>query len=165
MAREIERRFLVVGEPWHGHPGQAIEQAYVAIEDRRSVRVRLRGGVGTLTIKGPQVGMTRVEVEVPIGAEDARLLLDEVSGSGRIDKVRYLVPFEGRVWEVDVFRGDNAGLVVAEIELDDEGDAVDVPPWCGVEVTHDGRLSNASLSGRPWSAWSEAERRTAGTPS
>lgn len=156
MAWEIERRFLVRGRPWEGHPGDDIVQAYLASQDGRTVRVRLRGGVGTLTVKGPTRGRTRAEFEIDVPAEQVVAMVEALQPPGRILKTRYLVPFEGHTWEVDVYRGDNEGLVVAEIELDAEDEAFALPPWAGDEVSDDRRYTNAWLAEHPWPTWRDA---------
>jgi adenylate cyclase len=153
MGVEIERKFLVVGQPWRGHPGEEIVQAYVASQAGRVVRLRARAGQGWLTIKGPTVGMTRAEFEVAVPIDEVRAMIEVLGLPGVIHKVRYLVPLGGHTWEIDVFDGDNAGLVVAEIELDREDEPFERPGWLGDEVTHDGRYANAALAERPYGLW------------
>lgn len=152
MGVEIERKFLVAGEPWHGHPGRRLQQGYLASTDGVAVRVRVAGDQAWLTVKGPAQAGVRVEVEVDVPVDEAQQLLG-LCGTRRIDKVRYLVPHAGHTWEVDVFDGLNAGLVVAEVELDAVDEAVTLPAWVTAEVTDDDRYANASLSRRPFSRW------------
>jgi len=124
---------------------------------RVSVRVRLEGDEARLNMKSRAVGHTRLEFDYAMPAEDARALFGLCVG-GLIDKRRHLVEYAGRLWEVDEFLGDNAGLVVAEIELEDADAAFEHPPWLGIEVTDSPRYYNLALAGRPFSQWSEAER-------
>ena len=153
MAVEIERKFLVQGEGWRqGASGVRYVQGYLNRDKARTVRVRIAGAQGFLTIKGESVGATRAEFEYPIPVADAQALLALCEGP-LIDKTRYRIPLDGRVWEVDVFAGDNAGLVVAEIELPSEDAPFTRPPWLGMEVTHDARYFNSSLSRSPYARW------------
>ena len=153
MATEIERKFLVIDDAWcHGAIGIRMAQGYLAIDPERTVRVRLAGDEAWLTIKGPTRGISRSEFEYPIPPEDARSLL-ELCLPTVIDKTRHRVPHAGHVWEVDVFHGENEGLVIAEVELADESIQPDLPPWVGEEVSHDRRYSNSSLSRTPFSAF------------
>ncbi len=154
MAIEIERKFLVDLTKWKPSSlGLRIVQGYLSSSNERVVRVRLIGEDARLTIKGTTAGISRLEYEYPIPPEDAREMLDRLCLRPFIDKTRYLEEFAGRTWEIDVFHGDNEGLVVAEIELSDEGAKVDSPPWAGKEVSEDRRYSNSNLSKRPWPAW------------
>lgn len=151
MATEIERKFLVVDDAWSdGATGIRMAQGYLAIEPERTVRVRLAGDEAWLTIKGPTRGISRFEFEYPIPVDDARSLL-ELCVSKVIDKTRHRIPHAGHVWEVDVFHGENEGLVIAEVELADESIMPELPPWVGEEVSHDPRFTNSSLSRRPFS--------------
>lgn len=155
MAMEIERRFLVRGRPWEGTPGRALVQGYLADRDGVAVRVRIDGAAGWLTVKGPSQGARRVEVEVELPLHEAEQLL-ALCGERVVHKVRHEVVHAGHLWEVDVFEGRNAGLVVAEVELDDEAEAFDRPTWLGEEVTDDHRYANLALAQVPWSAWGRA---------
>ncbi len=155
MAVEIERKFLVKSDLWReGASGEVYRQGYLNREKGRTVRVRLAGGRGYLTIKGVPQGFTRAEFEYEIPSDDAEQLLVLCEGPV-IEKLRYRVPFEGFVWEVDEFLGANAGLVVAEIELPSEDTPFVTPPWAGKEVTGDARYSNSQLSVRPFTAWAD----------
>lgn len=111
-----------------------------------TTRVRLRAGRGYLTLKSPRYGLSREEFEYEIPADDARFILETQCGARLIRKTRYLVPFVAHVFEVDVFEGRHAGLIVAEVELRGEGEEVALPPWIGTEVTYDKRYSNFALS-------------------
>lgn len=152
MPIEIERKFLVSGTHWKRSSGASITQGYLASSPMTSVRVRLRDDRGFLTIKGNTKGTTRAEYEYEIPEADARELL-ELCEHHLIRKVRYLVEFAGSCWEVDEFLDENAGLVVAEVELESEDQPFSRPPWLGTEVTHDARYFNFSLSRHPFCDW------------
>ena len=158
MALEIERKFLVAGEYKSLASGsERISQGYLSSASGRTVRVRIRGDRGWLTIKGPSKdgGLSRFEWEMEIPLSDARALL-EICEPGVIDKTRWLVPAGDGIhtWEVDEFHGENAGLVVAEIELRSEADAFERPSWLGPEVTGDRRYYNSMLTLHPFCTWS-----------
>lgn len=156
MATEIERKFLTVPPlpDWTG--GDRIVQGMLAITP--NVRVRVRGGRGYLTVKGPQKGLTRPEWEYEVPVQDALEMLDLCTL--KVEKTRYEVEHEGHVWEVDVFEGLNAGLVVAEIELQAEDEAFERPFWVGEEVTHDPRYLNTNLAKVPFTTWGVVGRVT-----
>ena len=159
MGLEIERKFLVTGDGWRGlGPATLLRQGYLAAEPERSVRVRLAGERAWLTIKGPPRGLARAEYEWPIPAEEAAELLDTLCLRPLIEKRRHLIEVDGLRWELDEFLGENAGLLLAEVELDDADQAVSLPAWVGREVSHDGRYTNAALSRRPWGRWPDDER-------
>ncbi len=154
MATEIERKFLVKGRDWQAQgQGTRLVQGYLSSEPERTVRVRIAGDLATLNIKGKTEGATRSEWEYPIPVAEAEDLLARLCEQPLIDKIRYRIPYAGMVWEVDEFFGENAGLVVAEIELESEDQAFEKPDWVGEEVTHDTRYFNASLIRRPFSRW------------
>lgn len=153
MAKEIERKFLVSGEFRQDSPeSYRIMQGYICSDPDRTVRVRVRGDKGFLTIKGrsSEDGMSRYEWEKEIPVSDAVELM-ALCGSGVIDKTRYLVPFGRHTYEVDVFHGANEGLVLAEIELAEEQETFEKPSWLGEEVTGDPRYYNSMLSLHPFS--------------
>ena len=153
MASEIERKFLLAGDAWNdGSPGVRIAQGYLSLDPDRTVRVRLAGEKAFLTIKGRTEGITRAEFEYEIPADDARDLLAMCLPSV-IDKTRHRVEFRGHVWEVDVFHGANDGLVIAEVELEDESITPELPPWAGAEVSSDARFFNANLAVHPFSSF------------
>jgi adenylate cyclase len=162
VGREIERKFLVRGEGWRAaaRGGTPFQQGYLSTSKDSTVRVRLAGDEAWLTVKGKTLGASRDEFEYAIPPEDARQMLDTLCPD-RVVKTRYVVPHEGHDWEVDVFEAGNAGLVVAEIELDDESEAFARPDWLGEEVTDDHRYANANLARAPWSSWG----RGGGAPS
>ena len=153
MATEIERKFLVVGDAWQNGTGTLYRQGYLSTAHERTVRVRIEGERGTLTVKGPSRGATRTEFEYGIPAADALAMLDTLCERPLVEKRRHRVEYAGLVWEVDEFLGDNEGLVVAEIELETEDQALTLPPWIGDEVTHDPRYYNSNLVRRPYREW------------
>lgn len=154
MATEVERKFLVIGDDWRAiGTATAFRQGYLSTVKERTVRVRVAGDRGTLTIKGVTTGATRSEFEYQIPVGDAQAMLDELCERPIIEKVRHTVGFAGKTWEIDEFGGVNAGLVVAEVELDDERESFERPPWIGDEVTGDPRYYNANLIEHPYSRW------------
>jgi len=155
VAREIERKFRVVGEGWRTDCGVRIRQGYLSTVPERSVRVRVAGGRATLTVKGPSEGIARAEYEYQIPVAEAEQMLDRLCVRPLIEKIRHRVDHGGRCWEVDEFVGENEGLVIAEIELDDESQAIDRPAWLGEEVSHDPRFFNASLVRSPYATWGD----------
>lgn len=149
LGTEIERKFLVVDlSVVDGVTGSIIRQGYLSREPGRTVRVRRRGDQAFITIKGTNVGARRSEWEYEISPTEADEMLRICEGPV-LDKTRYEIDVAGRTWEVDVFRGANAGLVMAEVELDAEDAIVELPTWAGVEVTDDPRYYNANLSRHP----------------
>ncbi|MBF0401852.1 MAG: CYTH domain-containing protein [Magnetococcales bacterium] len=161
MAKEIERRFLVQKALWQaiGRPAacgfDAIRQGFLSTVKERVVRVRVVGERGILTIKGLTRGFSKVEFEYDIPLADAQSLLDELCEHPLIEKVRYRVEHGGVLWEVDEFSGENKGLLLAEVELADEQQPVELPVWVGQEVSSDVRYFNSNLSVMPFSRWGE----------
>ena len=161
MGIEIERKFLVTGDAWReaAHDVVPMAQGYINDngamergEQKASVRVRIQGREAYLNLKSRELGHTRQEFDYPIPVEDAHALLALCVG-GRIDKRRHLVRHAGHLWEVDEFLGDNAGLVVAEIELDHAEEIFERPDWLGAEVTDDPRYYNLALASHPYGRW------------
>lgn len=159
MFLEIEHKYLVDRSSWNpslSERSSRILQGYLVRGSGKTVRVRIKesetGTSGYLTLKGPSNGAARAEFEYPIPAEDARAMLDLFCGNV-IEKTRYEVLFEGKRWEVDVFEGANAGLIVAEIELSSPDETYVKPGWITENVTDDPAYSNAALSERPFSSW------------
>ena len=154
MPQEIERKFLVRNVDWCV-PGTGIvyRQGYLCTVPERTVRVRLIRDQGFLTVKGVTVGAARAEYEYEIPAGEAAEMLDELCERPLIEKTRYRVEHHGMVWEIDKFAGDNAGLIIAEVELEEEDQVVVLPDWVGKEVTGDRRYYNASLIAEPFSEW------------
>ncbi len=154
MAIEIERKFLLRNDDWRsGAVGTSYRQGYLTIDPERTVRVRIAGDQGFLTIKGKTEGMSRSEFEYCIPLADATQLLDTLCLRPLIEKVRYCVPYADCLWEIDEFAGENAGLILAEIELETSDQQVELPLWVGKEVTTDPRYYNASLSQNPYRNW------------
>lgn len=154
MPQEIERKFLVSNESWRqAATGVAYRQGYLCAGRSRTVRVRIAGEHGYLTIKGATVGATRREYEYEIPFTEALAMLDELCPQPQIEKIRYAVAYGGFVWEVDEFLGPNLGLIVAEIELEHEDQPFAKPDWVGREVTGDPRYYNSALCKTPYSLW------------
>ena len=155
MAYEIERKFLVRDESWRASAGTPvpIRQVYLARNSAMSLRIRIKGErSATLTVKSAAAEMRRLEFEYEIPLADANSLFDLREG-GIVAKLRYKLPSQGSVWEIDVFEGENQGLVMAEIELPNEDKPFERPPWLGQEITADPRYSNASLAVTPYGKW------------
>ena len=156
MAKEIERKFIVRKEIWReNNSGKLYRQGYLHIAERNIVRVRVVGDKGFLTIKGSHHGAVRDEFEYEIPRQDAEELLQNLCMKPFIEKIRYPVEYDGMTWEVDKFEGDNEGLLIAEIELEDENQDIKLPEWVGAEVTGDPRYLNANLALNPYSKWKE----------
>lgn len=154
MGTEIERKFLVTGDGWRELAVATVyRQGYLGLEQGRTVRVRIAGEEAFLTIKGQASGISRMEFEYPIPLEDARIMLTELCEQPIIEKKRSRINYQGFVWEVDEFFGENEGLLVAEIELAAEGQAFAKPSWVGEEVSDDRRYANASLVKNPFCRW------------
>jgi CYTH domain-containing protein len=154
MTEEIERKFLVTGDAWRAEAsGTRFRQGFLSTDPDRTVRVRAAGARGTLTIKGRTVGARRPEYEYEISLADAEQMLDTLCKRPLIEKVRFELRAGAHLWEIDVFEGDNAGLVVAEIELESEDEPFERPDWIGEEVTDDPRYFNANLVESPFRTW------------
>ena len=153
MGTEIERKFLVKEGSWREAAAETYRQGYLSTVKERTVRVRTIGDKGYLTIKGISVGASRLEFEYEIPVADAEELLDCLCEKPLIEKNRYKLDHGGLTWEVDVFFGDNEGLVVAEVELQSENQVFEKPDWVTEEVTHDPRYFNANLISNPYSGW------------
>lgn len=154
MGTEIERKFLVVSEAWRKlGTGTSYRQGYIVSDQVRTVRVRVAGDRGYLTLKGPTTGLSRAEFEYEIPLADADDMLRLFCVSPLVEKVRYRIPLGDVVWDVDEFCGANAGLVLAEVELQDEHQTVALPDWIGQEVSGDPRYFNAYLAQHPYSQW------------
>ncbi len=161
MALEIERRFLVAGEAWRSHVrwSRNLQQGYLAgSADGLTLRVRSDGDEAAwLTLKYPASGIARHEFEYAIPPQDADALLER--SAARVLKQRHGLDLPGGDWVLDVFSGDNAPLVIAEVELESEQAAVAIPPWCSREITGIGAFSNAALAQRPFQHWPPEEQR------
>ena len=166
MGIEIERKFLLVDDGWRAAAHKVVPMAQGYLNDLAmvdsgamptSVRVRIEGESAFLNIKSREAGPSRQEFEYEIPLADARALLALCVG-GKIDKRRHYVQHAGHLWEIDEFHGDNAGLVVAEIELGSVDEDFAKPDWVGAEATHAQRYYNLALASRPYSQWREDER-------
>lgn len=152
MALEIERKFLVTGTAWRSAHSTLYRQGYLNRDPQRTVRVRVAGEQAWLTIKGITTGATRAEFEYPIAVADAQQMLALCDGP-LVEKIRHITVHEGMRWEIDEFLGANAGLVVAEIELEHEDQAWARPAWLAAEVTHEARYFNSNLATHPYTQW------------
>lgn len=154
MAIEIERKFLLFNSDWRKevYASRQISQGYLSSDSGRTVRIRISDQQAFITIKGKTQGTSRAEFEYEIPLNDAQQLI-QLCEHPIIKKVRHLVKFEEKVWEIDEFAGDNRGLIVAEIELDTEEETITLPDWVGKEVSHDARYFNASLIRHPYNQW------------
>ena len=171
MAIEIERKFLVAGDAWRAAAHKVVPMAQGYLNDlaalnlpdgsagamKTSVRVRIAGDAAFLNLKSRELGHTRQEFDYAIPVDDARALL-ALSVGGLVAKRRHYVHHEGHLWEVDEFLGDNAGLVVAEIELGRADEPFSRPAWLGQEVTDEPRYYNLALATRPYARWTAAEQ-------
>jgi adenylate cyclase len=154
MAQEIERKFRVANDDWRAmaSSSSSLKQGYLSSSAEATVRVRLEDNLSTLTIKSKTKGITRNEFEYAIPAQEAKELLMLCSGP-LIEKTRYRIPQENHTWEIDVFEGDNDGLIIAEIELTSEDDYFVKPQWLGEEVSGDSRYYNSNLATHPYVNW------------
>ena len=155
MAIEIERKFLLKNQQWRMVAGSGclIRQGYLSDQPERTVRVRVAGDQAWLTIKGKTQGIARLELEYPIPVIEAMQLLDQLCLTPLIEKYRYRIAQGELVWEIDEFLGENAGLVVAEIELTAADQQFERPDWLGDEVSDDSRYFNSALIRQPFSSW------------
>lgn len=154
MADEIERKYLVNDSVFPLlQQGTVFSQGYLADNERLSARVRLAGEQAWMTVKGRGSGITRPEFEYEIPAEDARFMLENLCAGLLISKTRYCLQHEGMTWEVDVFEGENSGLIVAEIELEHDQQQPPLPSWVTEEVSGDPRYFNSNLASHPFSRW------------
>jgi CYTH domain-containing protein len=153
---EIEHKFLVLSDGWRGlGPGVRYRQGYLSKTDTTTVRVRAGGGRGFVTIKGKRKGFSRAEFEYEIPVDHANTMIDTLAGGRFVEKTRYRIPYQGLVWEVDEFHGANAGLVLAEVELENEEQEFEKPDWVGEDVTKDNRYANPRLAVMPYREWKD----------
>jgi adenylate cyclase len=154
MAKEIERKFLVKGDSWReSAQGSTYRQGYIPTQGQVTVRVRVAGDKGYITIKGPSVNYSRLEFEYPIPVEDAQEMLEKLCQSPLIEKTRYALEWNGLIWQIDEFSGANQGLILAEIELNDEKQNIELPSWVDKEVSEDPRYFNSNLVKKPFCQW------------
>jgi adenylate cyclase len=154
MAVEIERKFLVRDTSWKDNVSRSIviKQGYLSTDPDRTVRIRIKGDQGVLTVKGRSQGVSRAEFEYEIPRDDAEAML-LLCNDVPIEKVRHEILVGGKLWELDVFEGANQGLVLAEIELADENEVFELPSWVEKEVSEDVRYYNSYLSKTPYATW------------
>lgn len=155
MAQEIERKFLLASDAWREEVfrSEAFCQGYLGQATAASVRVRIEGEKARLNIKQAIAGPSRKEFEYPMPVADAKVILAELCDGGVLEKQRHWIQYDGLWWEIDEFEGENAPLVVAEIELDAVDQAFEKPAWLGQEVTDDHRYYNNALAKHPYSQW------------
>jgi CYTH domain-containing protein len=152
--KEIERKFLVVSDEWKQNAqGTLYRQGYLSIEPGRTVRVRLEGEAGKLTIKGEKKKGEGDEFEYDIPGDEAAYMIEHLCLKPVIEKMRYKINFKGNSWEVDEFFGANSGLIIAEIELESVNQEFEKPDWIGKDVTEDQRYKNANLVKKPFTQW------------
>lgn len=155
MAIEIERKFLVKGDAWRSLAvGVLYRQGYISRGNGRTVRVRQAGDRAYLTIKGRAIGLSRSEFEYEIPVDDAEIMLTTLCDQPLIEKKRYRIKIGDLIWEVDEFLGENQGLVLAEVELEQAEQTITLPDWIGAEVSGDPRYYNSNLVTHPFTRWS-----------
>ena len=164
MGTEIERKYLVKKAEWRSHKkrlqsqfsnlGKEYYQGYITTDNGTTVRVRIVGDTGYITLKSKAIGHTRLEFEYPIPVKDAREMLTAFCDKPLIEKVRYKINFSNLIWEVDEFMGENEGLIIAEVELENEQQQIDIPDWIEREV-NDKKYFNSYLVQHPYSQWQE----------
>jgi adenylate cyclase len=157
MGTEIERKYLLADDGWRAEisRSQRLVQGYLARSQTSAIRIRIAGDQAELNIKQSLDGVRRLEYEYPIPLADAQEMIDAVALRPLIDKTRHLVTRGPHTWEIDEFHGENAGLVVAEIELDDADESFERPSWLGEEVSSDPRYYNSNLSRHPYGSWTD----------
>lgn len=161
MPLEIERKYLLASDLWRDEVdrSQAMAQGYlVGVGGKASIRVRVAGDEARLNIKAAVVGAARAEYDYGIPLDEGKTLLATLT-VGTVEKTRHYIERDGLTWEIDEFHGDSNGLIVAEVELDAEDQAITRPGWLGQEVTDKSRYYNHALSQRPYRDWTEAEQR------
>lgn len=160
MAIEIEHKFLLISDEWRELVSRSIlyRQGYLSNNKSASVRVRIAGDTANINVKGMVIGLQRPEYEYPIPLNDAHEMLDGLCQGPLIEKTRHFVEYAGKTWEIDEFHGDNAGLVVAEVELAAVDEVFERPDWVGSDVSGVERYYNMALVARPYCEWSEAEK-------
>lgn len=156
MPLEIERKFVVVDPSCvKGVKGTTFKQGYLLVKSEAVVRARIEGSRAVLTLKSQSRGIARSEYEYEIPLQDAEEILAEMCSGPLIEKTRYKIEWAGKIWEVDVFAGDNEGLVMAEVELASEDEAIETPPWVGEEVSGNPRYYNTNLVYDPYRNWQD----------
>ncbi len=161
MGIEIEHKFLVISEDWRKFIKEEliISQGYLANNETCSVRLRITGEQAHLNIKSATLGISRQEYDYPVPLEDGQLMMQQLCQKPLIEKTRYHVPYKNHLWEVDVFHGDNEGLIVAEIELSTPDEPFSKPAWIGKDVSDHPRYYNVCLVTHPFNQWNETEKK------
>ena len=150
---EIERKFLIKQELWKpAGKGNVIKQGYLSITPQSVVRIRIADEKAFLTIKGERIGITRIELEYEIPKNEAEVLMKMCLGFP-VEKTRFFEEYGGFIWEIDVFEGENHGLIIAEVELENVNQEIDLPVWIEKEVSFDYRYFNSWLSKNPYKTW------------
>ncbi|MEZ5536205.1 MAG: CYTH domain-containing protein [Thiolinea sp.] len=162
MATEIEHKFLLINNDWRELVIRSVSyrQGYLSNNKSASVRIRIAGDTANINVKGMTIGLQRPEYEYPISLSDAHEMLDQLCQRPLIEKTRHFVEYGGKIWEIDEFQGDNAGLVVAEVELGQVGEEFDIPAWAGQDVSGVERYYNVALVRYPYTQWTEEERKS-----
>ena len=156
MSKEIERKFLVTGDEWRSlAKGTHYRQGYLNSIKERTVRIRTIDDKAFMTIKGPTVGFTRMEFEYEIPHAECVEMLTHLAEQPIIEKIRYKIPLNGLIWEIDEFLGVNQGLIIAEVELQSEDQEFEKPTWIGEEVSGDPRYFNSNLVNNPYTTWNK----------
>jgi adenylate cyclase len=155
MGKEIERKFLLRHNGWRMYAslGVRMRQGYLNGNGLCSIRVRIAGEQAHLNIKSATLDLSRMDFDYPIPLEDAEQILDQLCLRPLIEKTRYRVEHAGHLWEIDVFEGENKGLIVAELELEDADEPFELPDWVGEEVSADPRYYNVCLVKHPYKDW------------
>jgi CYTH domain-containing protein len=154
MGTEIERKFLVKGNSYrNGVKAKTYRQGYFSTSMKHTVRVRTVNMKGFITVKGKKTGISRLEFEYEIPFADAEVMLELLCERPLIEKIRYVLKYKAMTWEIDEYFGENAGLVVAEVELKSENQQILYPPWIGKEVSDDNRYANSNLVRNPYRLW------------
>ena len=155
MANEIERKYLIINDAWKAlaDDGMQIIQGYMGSNEKSSIRIRINGDKANLNIKSKTIGIKRSEYDYKIPLKEAKEMLETLCDKPLIEKTRYHVKHENNVWEIDVFAGENEGLIVAEIELDATDETFNLPDWIGEEVSNDPRYYNICLVTHPFKQW------------
>jgi len=155
MALEIEHKFLLKNNDWKKNISKSTQfkQGYLVSDEKRSLRIRVSDNEAWINIKSATIGTHRMEYEYSIPLTEGLEILNSLCEKPIIEKTRHLVPYKQHIWEIDVFIGDNEGLIVAEVELSAIGESFDIPAWVGKEVTEDLRYYNNNLCQHPYKNW------------
>ncbi len=155
MAIEIERKFLIINDNWRSlGRGKVYKQGYILTAKKMTtIRVRIVGNEAYLTIKSKTKGISRNEFEYSIPLEDGEIMLNTLCDRPLIEKIRYQINHDNLIWEIDEFQGENQGLIIAEVELENENQIINIPDWVGEEVSHDSRYYNVNLAKHPYQKW------------